>query len=670
MRKLLKFIFIIGPCFFFFCSNTKALENTYYYSGLNISTNGLFTDNSSPTSIGFSIGYNLHQTNFSSNNYLAVSPSLNLSNRIGNYGISLTQCDMSFISGSYYSVTYYFEHTLSAYPYWTYSKVNYHLGISNSVSNIKRNFNPTNSTTDVQTIYAPTGADGTGLLSSFTMIFKAPENGTCLTMSFSASDINVPISTYAFVGYQYKSLGSNAPSSSDIKNELESSFDKINTNINNITNNIMTGINTSINSVNDNINNSTNEINNNINNATNSINNAIDIMKDSIDNSINSDDEDTSSGKCGIVCKLKGIWNGIVNLPQNIWNFLKVGFDAITNSITSLFEGITNIFTPKEECDVSKNLFDFKKPYDTRASTSSNILTFNLLDNGFRLSNSNTSSFKKVIAYELGSVSSLDGKTLTLSANTNGNGHLQIGYSYYNNGWVYLYDASNQYKNSHTLTIDSNKTSGKGSVYLYFFVENDSSVEFTDIMVAESSSVLPYEEFGKETCTGGGSFFDWFGNFFKSIVSGILELPSKLVTLLIDALKSLFVPTQEHLMDILEESQKLTENFGFVGESMNFFLNIFTSLLGLVNQNGCVNLPEFTIGATSLFESHTFWQAQNVCLSDNTILSSNIETIRTITSIALVCLFINFAARKFFSILSKNDNEVTSGMAASTRGEI
>lgn len=143
----------------------------------------------------------------------------------------------------------------------------------------------------------------------------------------------------------------------------------------------------------------------------------------------------------------------------------------------------------------------------------------------------------------------------------------------------------------------------------------------------------------------------------KGIFTGIIELPSKLVNLLVNALKSLFVPTDDQLYEIVNESKELTENFGFVGESVNFFLTIFTSLLGLVNANGCIELPEFSIGATSLFESHTFWQAQNVCLGDNAILSANITTIRTITSIVLVSLFINFASRKFFSILSKNDND-------------
>lgn len=143
----------------------------------------------------------------------------------------------------------------------------------------------------------------------------------------------------------------------------------------------------------------------------------------------------------------------------------------------------------------------------------------------------------------------------------------------------------------------------------------------------------------------------------KGIFTGIIELPMKLVNLLIDALKSLFVPTDEQLYEIINDSKELSENFGFVGESINFFITIFTSLLGMVNANGCIELPEFTIGATSLFDSFTFWHAQNVCLNDNVILSNNINTIRTITSIVLVGLFINFASKQFFSILSKNESQ-------------
>lgn len=148
---------------------------------------------------------------------------------------------------------------------------------------------------------------------------------------------------------------------------------------------------------------------------------------------------------------------------------------------------------------------------------------------------------------------------------------------------------------------------------------------------------------------------------FDAITSGLTNLGNKiggffdsLLTGILDGIKALFVPTQEQLEEIIEKSKELTENFGFIGESFNFFINIFTSFLGMVNQDGCAIMPEFTIGATTLFDSVTFWEEQTVCLSDNPVISSNITTIRAITSIALVCMFISFAAANFFNILSKN----------------
>lgn len=142
----------------------------------------------------------------------------------------------------------------------------------------------------------------------------------------------------------------------------------------------------------------------------------------------------------------------------------------------------------------------------------------------------------------------------------------------------------------------------------------------------------------------------------SEVLSSIASLPKKIVEFLIDALKSLFVPTDDQLYEIVNDSKELSENFGFVGEAVAFFLNIFTGLLGMVNANGCIEMPAFKIGATSLFDEHTFWEARNVCLADNTILSANIDTIRAITSIAFVSLFLGFAASKFFGILSKNDS--------------
>ncbi len=246
---------------------------------------------------------------------------------------------------------------------------------------------------------------------------------------------------------------------------------------------------------------------------------------------------------------------------------------------------------------------------------------------------------------------------------------------------LYLYDKKNGSLNNFlTVFLPSSKTftlSEKTTVYFSFVLSFRNSVSSFNnvdvgVQIEKGSSATSFEEYGEEheVCSNK---MDTTNNkldeaeetrkgiwgTIKELLSTIINLPGKLVGLLIDALKSLFVPTNDQLQEIINDSKDLTENFGFIGESMAFFINIFTSLLGMVNAEGCVLLPEFTIGQTSLFEAHTFWESQNVCLADNVVLSSNIETIRTITSIVLVCLFISFAASRFFDMLSKNESGTT-----------
>lgn len=225
------------------------------------------------------------------------------------------------------------------------------------------------------------------------------------------------------------------------------------------------------------------------------------------------------------------------------------------------------------------------------------------------------------------------------------------------NALIYLSNQSSKsWKSTYT---------GKGTTYIR--ITNGTTINNLKVypMLTEGQPITDYEEYGKEICTNklddlnetNKGIFSTLGNIL-SFINPLSEnfFAYKLIDLLIDALKSLFVPTNDQLYEIVNDSKNLSENFGFVGQSMNFFINIFTSLLGLVNSNGCLELPEFTIGATSLFDSITFWEARQVCLSDNVILNSNISTIRTITSIVLVGLFINFAVRQFFGILNKNDS--------------
>ena len=66
---------------------------------------------------------------------------------------------------------------------------------------------------------------------------------------------------------------------------------------------------------------------------------------DDLNDSISSDSEDTTSGSCGIICKLKGIFTGIVELPVKLVNllidalkslFIPEDTDFITNFVESI----------------------------------------------------------------------------------------------------------------------------------------------------------------------------------------------------------------------------------------------------------------------------------------------------------------------------------------------
>lgn len=91
-------------------------------------------------------------------------------------------------------------------------------------------------------------------------------------------------------------------------------------------------------------------LNNYYENINDSINNATDKIlqgQDKINDTLNSEDSDTSSKKCGVVCKLKGIWEGIVSLPKKV-------ADAFGDILKSLFVPEDNYF---------KNWFDELSTY-------------------------------------------------------------------------------------------------------------------------------------------------------------------------------------------------------------------------------------------------------------------------------------------------------------------
>jgi len=341
---------------------------------------------------------------------------------------------------------------------------------------------------------------------------------------------------------------------------------------------------------------------------------------------------------------------------KGIWGTIKEIFSSIVSLPVKIFNGIKSIFLPDPICYT--NLLNIYSNYSAGDVVSRYGVDFKFNDDGSITINgtatadadlalfgkwNNTSQF---ITLEHDFTASIFNNTVSL---------------------FYLVDGTNTLiSTSSSSFVKVNEP--KRVSYIMLRVPKNTTLDNVTIypQIAYAENPSEFTQYGVEVCTGG-SFGSWFenvvsgiGNFFSNLTNSIAQFFRDLLTGILDGLKTLFVPTDEQLYEIINDSKDLAENFGFVGESINFFINIFTSLLGMINANGCVELPEFSIGPTSMFEKITFWNSQNVCLADNVILSTHIDTIRTVTSIVLVCLFIGFAAAKFFNILSKNESNQAS----------
>lgn len=148
----------------------------------------------------------------------------------------------------------------------------------------------------------------------------------------------------------------------------------------------------------------------------------------------------------------------------------------------------------------------------------------------------------------------------------------------------------------------------------------------------------------------------------KGILETIKDLPQTIVNFFIEGLKSLFLPTEEQINEVLKKSSALAENFGFIGQSVDFMINIFSSFVLVPQSKGCVTLPNLTISFSKAknlnMSDYTFWEEQDVCLDDHPWIGKVevITVIRTILTISLVILFLRFAIKEFDYLLSKDNS--------------
>lgn len=670
MKKLMSYLFLLS-CLFGF-TDVFAVQNVEQFSNLTIADSGMIYDYTSNSNYS-PVGYSIEKSTANGVSTWTAFNTLSLQTVYNSWGAGISQCGMSFLKDNYYSVTFYFDNdrynSFALSPEFTTKT--YKLGIHNSVSGYTNfNYETVESGTNV---YIKNGEQ----VAFYTVIFKAPVTGTCLTSAFSTSptyNFTIPGNDLAYLGYNLSYLGDKELTASDIQNILDSGLGDISTDISNSTSQIQDSINQGNQVINDNI----NDLKDKQEEQNQTSKGIWATLRDGLGNIGNWFSSLTNSIGGFFGDLTSSLVNGFLDLASSIGDFFVTlgniivdGFSAlgevlgdlfaeITSAIGGFFgdlwEGIYSLFVGENVCYPESVQIEVDAPPKP-------FFTFN------------SSEFVKIGSYGANHFES----DYTNMKSTNPIPYKDFPrYIYFTkmpsvDVFMYILKENQTYAEQYSL-FDSRRidivtneygtfyrydyfgsSSHNSSVFKYFafaiYTNRTGNPDFGEIYtsIEPTKELVTVEE---QVCKREGGLFgvmDDFkssvGNWFNNLLTGIL-----------DGIKALFVPTDEQLYEIINESSELTENFGFVGESINFFLTIFTSLLGLVNANGCVELPEFTIGETSLFDRFTFWESQNVCLGDNVILSKNITTIRTITSIVLVAMFINFASSKFFDILSKNDS--------------
>lgn len=148
--------------------------------------------------------------------------------------------------------------------------------------------------------------------------------------------------------------------------------------------------------------------------------------------------------------------------------------------------------------------------------------------------------------------------------------------------------------------------------------------------------------------------------FLRNIVNGIgnigtaiVELPGKIVSALIDGLKSLFIPSEEDLTGIKDQyAQLLEERLGFVWQAGEMVVSFGQSVLSAFESTTdfqfefpgvSFELPE--LGTVTLIE------AQDVSV-DNAFMDVMQPVLGTIVSFICVLAFINTAERMVIAVIS------------------
>ena len=190
---------------------------------------------------------------------------------------------------------------------------------------------------------------------------------------------------------------------------------------------------------------------------------------------------------------------------------------------------------------------------------------------------------------------------------------------------------------------------------------NNTDALFSDLNQTQQNILNKQNELN-ENIKDTNTKLDEAENTRKGIWETIKGLPSAIIDGILNGLKSLFIPTNDQISEIIDDSKSLSSNFGFIGQSVEFIVSLFTSTLNIVQSTGCVEFPQFSLdfsGIDLIGKKINLWDKKNVCLSENPWFGANtngIAIVRSVTTIACLIFFINWCYCAFFKVLSKEES--------------
>ena len=150
--------------------------------------------------------------------------------------------------------------------------------------------------------------------------------------------------------------------------------------------------------------------------------------------------------------------------------------------------------------------------------------------------------------------------------------------------------------------------------------------------------------------------------FLKNIVSGvknvfnaIVELPGKIVDLMVEALKSLFIPTEEQLQEVSDGwSNMLSDHLGFLWDVGDVINDLFGAILD-GEAGDTIEIPSVTIPFSKIIKCADFtFGPYSVPIIPDGAPDELIDVARVATTLILLLAFINMAKNMLHKFLGDN----------------